>query len=115
MMLIEEARYRIMARLGSSKRAEHSLFVGHIMKFLAKQLGADLSLWEAAGLYHDLDFSVTANDRRQHGILAANWLANDLPMEALDAIRAHDHRTGIQAHTTTRQMTASSDRARCSF
>jgi predicted hydrolase (HD superfamily) len=98
-MLIEEARNQVMAHLGSSNRAEHSVFVGHIMRLLATRLGADITTWEAVGLCHDLDFFNTTEDRRQHGILAASWLANDLPPEALDAIRAHDHRTGIKADT----------------
>src|SRR5262245_25345258 len=98
-MLIEEARKRVLAHLGSSKRAKHSFFVGCVMKLLAERLGADTTIWQAVGLCHDLDFFDTANDRRQHGMLAAQWLANDLPPEALDAIRAHDHRTGFQAGT----------------
>ena len=98
-MLIDEARNRVVTHLGSTKRAEHSVFVGCVMRLLAERLGADISIWEAVGLCHDLDFFDTADDRRQHGMLAANWLANDLPPEALDAIRAHDHRTGVQANT----------------
>src|SRR5262245_4901364 len=98
-MLIEEARNRVATHLGSGKRAEHSGFVGYVMRLLAERLGADTSMWEAVGLCHDLDFFDTADDRRQHGILVANWLPKDLPPEALEAIRAHDHRTGIQANT----------------
>jgi predicted hydrolase (HD superfamily) len=98
-MLVEDARNRVTAHLGSSARAEHSVFVGHVMKLLAERLGAEIVMWEVVGLCHDLDFFDTADDRRQHGILAADWLANDLPAEALDAIRAHDHRTGVQANT----------------
>ena len=98
-MLIEEAHNQVVARLGSTKRAEHSVFVGYIMRLLADRLGADITIWEVVGLCHDLDFFDTAGDRRLHGILAASWLANDLPPEALDAIRAHDHRTGVKAHT----------------
>jgi putative nucleotidyltransferase with HDIG domain len=98
-MLIEEARNLVAAHLGSSKRAEHSVFVGYVMRSLAERLGADITIWEVVGLLHDLDFFNTADDRRQHGILTANWLANYLPPDALDAIRAHDHRTAIQANT----------------
>jgi putative nucleotidyltransferase with HDIG domain len=98
-MLIAEARNRVAAHLGSSKRAEHSIFVAYIMRRLAERLGTDDTMWEAVGLCHDLDFFDTAGDRRQHGILAATWLESDLPPEALNAIRAHDHRTGIEANT----------------
>jgi predicted hydrolase (HD superfamily) len=96
-MLLEEAHRQVAARLGSSDRAQHSICVGRVMKVLATRLGADGAIWEATGLCHDLDFFVTADDRRQHGILAASWLAGDLPPDALAAIRAHDHRTGVKA------------------
>lgn len=93
-MTIEDALDRIATHLGSSKRVEHSIFVGHIMRLLAERLGADVVLWEATGLCHDLDFFSTADDRRQHGIVSAAWLAADLPAAALEAIRSHDHQTG---------------------
>lgn len=98
-MTIEDALDRVATHLGSSKRAEHSIFVGHIMRLLAERLAADTVLWEATGLCHDLDFFSTADDRRQHGIASAAWLAADLPGDALEAIRSHDHRTGIQSDT----------------
>jgi hypothetical protein len=98
-MTIEEALDRVAAHLGSSKRAEHSIFVGDVMRLLAERLGAGAVLWEATGLCHDLDFFSTTDDRRQHGIVSAAWLASDLPDDALEAIRSHDHRTGIPADT----------------
>jgi predicted hydrolase (HD superfamily) len=100
MMILEEARNRIRAHLGSSKRAEHSIFVGYVMRCVAERLGADAQLWEVVGLCHDLDYFETADDKRRHGVLVADWLAKDLSLDALDAIRAHDHRSGIQANTT---------------
>ncbi|RYG47056.1 hypothetical protein EON79_08425 [bacterium] len=37
--------------------------------------------------------------RSRHGLVAAEWLAGRLPEDALQAIRAHDHRTGEVSDT----------------
>ncbi|CEJ10042.1 HD domain protein [bacterium YEK0313] len=100
MMTLEQARAAVPRHLGASKRAEHSVFVAHAMRRLAEGLGADAELWEIVGLCHDLDYFETAEDRSRHGMLVADWLEGDLPEEALDAIRAHDHRTGFRSETT---------------
>ena len=95
MLTVARAHRLIATHLGDSPRARHSAFVGHVMGRLAALLQTDVALWEATGLVHDLDFEATAGDRSQHGLLAATWLANELPEDALTAIRAHDHRTGV--------------------
>jgi hypothetical protein len=100
MMLGAVAASALVARqLGDTPRARHSIFVGHIMRRLAAATGHDAGLWYVTGLVHDLDYVETANDRSQHGLLAAEWLAGELPEDALAAIRAHDHRTGVMAFT----------------
>jgi predicted hydrolase (HD superfamily) len=99
MMTVEEALERVRSHLGTSKRATHSIFVGYAMKRLAQVYGANAPLWEVVGLCHDLDFFETYGDRRKHGILVAEWLAQELPADALEGIRSHDHRTGIEANT----------------
>ena len=99
MMTLEQARAAVPRHLGASRRAEHSVFVAHAMRGLAESLGTDADLWEIVGYCHDLDYFETAEDRSRHGVLVADWLAGDLPAEALDAIRAHDHRTGFRSDT----------------
>jgi hypothetical protein len=100
MMLGAVAASALVARqLGDTPRARHSIFVGHVMRHLAAATGHDAGLWYVTGLVHDLDYLETANDRSQHGLLAAAWLAGELPEPALEAIRAHDHRTGVTAFT----------------
>lgn len=99
MITLERARAAVSERLGTSRRAVHSVFVGHAMRSLAERLGADMDLWEIVGLCHDLDYFETAEDRSRHGMLVADWLKDELPADALDAIRAHDHRTGFHADT----------------
>ena len=99
-MLGAVAASALVARqLGDTPRARHSIFVGHVMRHLAGATGHDAGLWYVTGLVHDLDYFETAEDRSRHGLLAAEWLANELPEPALDAIRAHDHRTGVTAST----------------
>ncbi len=99
-MLTLDAAHRLVSEhLGASSRARHSLFVGQLMKRLAAHLEDDPLVWELVGLCHDLDFRVTEQQREQHGLITALWLAGELPPEALDAIKAHDHRTGFTADT----------------
>lgn len=87
----------LVRHLGGSPRAGHSRAVGGLMAALATRLGADAALWQAVGLVHDIDYFAVGGDWSRHGIVAAEWLADVLPPEALAAIRAHDHRTGIAA------------------
>ena len=95
MLSIGDAHRLIDTHLGNSARAVHSQFVGRLMRRLAERTGGDPLLWELVGLCHDLDYEVTAGDWSRHGLVAAEWLANDLPSEGLDAIKAHDHRAGV--------------------
>lgn len=99
MLTIATAHRWIGARLGHSSRGRHSVFVGYAMRQLAGHLGVDELVWELTGLCHDLDFNAVADDWSRHGLLAAEWLAGELPEEALLAIRAHDHRTGVQCQS----------------
>jgi putative nucleotidyltransferase with HDIG domain len=101
-MLTEAAALELVARhLGDSPPAAHSIQVGRLTALLAEALGADVELWRATGLCHDLDYLKTRDTPERHGPLAAAWLAGDLPPEARSAIAAHDHRAGL---TDTSQL-----------
>jgi putative nucleotidyltransferase with HDIG domain len=82
----------------SSKHA-HSTLVSKIMIRLAEQLREDPAEWEIAGLLHDLDYDLVQDDPSQHGIKAAAILDGKVSEEILQAIMAHDHRTGQKATT----------------
>jgi HD superfamily phosphohydrolase YqeK len=99
MLTLDDAHRLIAEHLGDAPRASHSIIVGKLMRGLAERTGNDPLLWELTGLCHDLDYVAVAGDWSRHGIVAATWLRDDLPAEALDAIRAHDHRTGIVSTT----------------
>jgi len=95
-MRLLEAEAWVIAKLGATPRAAHSRFVGGLMRSLAGQLApSDAELWEITGLLHDLDFFVVAGDWHIHGRTTAAWLEGRLPLSAMLAIAAHDHRSGI--------------------
>ena len=98
-----EALALLDARLGDTPKSGHSRAVGEMLRVLAAQCGADPILWALTGFCHDLDYWETQDDRTRHGILTAQWLGDRLPPEALDAIRAHDHRTGVTATSALAQ------------
>ncbi len=99
MITREDAVVLLDKHLGDSLRARHSLFTGFLMKHLARMLDQPADLWEVTGICHDLDFDVTKADRSRHGLVTAEWLKDDLPDDALLAIQAHDHRTGVVSDT----------------
>ena len=71
-----------------------------VLRALAKNLGQDQELWGITGLLHDLDYATTKDNPDQHGLEAAEMLEGKLPVEALDAIRAHNHEhTGFAPST----------------
>jgi len=96
---LTEAEQLVAGRLATSPRARHSRFVGLLLERLAAEVGADAGLWRTVGLVHDLDYLAVEGDWSRHGRLTAEWLAGRLPDEALVAIAAHDHRTGIESTT----------------
>lgn len=101
---LAEAEQLVAERLGTTPRAAHSRFVGLAMGQLAQQLHADAVLWRVVGLVHDLDYFAVGTDWSRHGLLTAEWLAGRPPAEALAAIAAHDHRTGVQSETLVAQL-----------
>ncbi|MGE0240956.1 MAG: HD domain-containing protein [Parvibaculaceae bacterium] len=104
-----EADLLIVKYLGDTPRAAHSRFVALIMRKLAKNFSAPADLWEVVGLCHDLDFFHVSGDWSQHGLMTVKWLADRIPVEAQDAIAAHDHRTGIEADTLLADMLKTAD------
>jgi uncharacterized protein len=69
----------------------HLISVEGVMRALARHFGEDETRWGYAGLFHDLDYDVTADDFERHTQLALEWLrAEGFDDEAvLNAIVAH--------------------------
>lgn len=96
LMRLIEAEAWVIARLGATPRAEHSRFVGYLMRRFGERFEPDeAEIWEMTGLLHDLDFFVVAGDWHIHGRTTAAWLEGRLPLPAMLAIASHDHRSGI--------------------
>lgn len=68
----------------------HALASEAVMGALARKFGEDENIWRLTGLAHDLDFPQTENTPELHGLECARILADQLPEEALQAIRAHN-------------------------
>lgn len=68
----------------------HALASEAVLGALARKLGEDEQIWSLTGLLHDLDFPETEAEPARHGLLGAQILAEDLPEEALSAIKAHN-------------------------
>jgi len=101
---LDEAERLVDERLGAVPRAAHSRFVGLLMAQLARELDDDAGLWRVVGVVHDLDYFAVDGDWSRHGVLTATWLAGRLPPEALEAIAAHDHRSGVSSSSRMAQM-----------
>jgi predicted hydrolase (HD superfamily) len=88
---------------GSSRYA-HSVLVGRLMLILARRLGGDEGEWELIGLLHYLDYDSVKGDMVQHGVQAAESLVGKISDDGLDAIRAHDYRTGSSVMDNWRSL-----------
>jgi predicted hydrolase (HD superfamily) len=82
-----------------SSRYEHSLLVRRIMVALAGHFHRDEREWGLVGLLHDLDHDLVNGDMSRHGVIAAEMLDGRLTEEGLHAIKAHDHRAGLERVT----------------
>jgi hypothetical protein len=111
MLTLAEAHAFVSRHLGDTPRATHTRVVAHLLRRFAEHFFEDGELWEVVGLCHDLDYFETADDRTQHGVLAACWLRGRLPDVARRAVAAHDHRTGVQADTLLADMLRIADAA----
>jgi len=91
------------------RKIKHMIAVSAIMKELAKRLQMNAEKWELVGLLHDLDYYKTLDDKSKHGLVAAGMLKGKLPEECLQAIRAHDHRTGVKPQSVMDKALIASD------
>lgn len=94
MITREDAISLVGSHVKNDKLLKHMLAVEAIMRELAVKLGEDADLWGLTGLLHDLDYELTQEDFSRHGLMAAEMLKGVLPDHALDAIRAHNEKTG---------------------
>lgn len=109
MLTSADADLLVKQHLGDTPRAKHSRFVAYVMRQLAPTFAANPDLWEIVGLCHDLDYFHTSGDWSQHGLVTIRWLGDSIPLEAQQAIAAHDHRTGVQSDSLLADMLKAAD------
>ena len=80
----------------NTSRVSHALIASAMMKTIAERLGESSLEWELVGLLHDLDIDEARNNINKHGVIASEALKGKLPEHCLYAIKAHDHRIGVQ-------------------
>ena len=90
---MERARALDIVRKYTEKEItyRHLISVEGVMRSLARHFREDEDRWGYAGLFHDLDYDVTANDFDKHTQLTVEWLkAEGYDDErVLNAILAH--------------------------
>jgi putative nucleotidyltransferase with HDIG domain len=81
----------------------HLISVEGVMRALARRFGEDEDRWGYSGLFHDLDYDVTADDFANHTLLTVEWLKTEGfdDERVLNAILAHkdpQYRDDLLAH-----------------
>jgi len=85
------AEQLVLRRLGIGPTLAHCRAAEVCMRALAARLGQDADLWGLAGLVHDCDLDVCADDLDRHALLAAEVLRSaGAPEELVHAVLAHN-------------------------
>jgi len=95
-----EALPLLKKNLRTENLMKHSFAVEAILEDMAKKLGEDPQLWGVTGLLHDLDYDFTKNEPEKHSQITAKVLSDLLPLEAINAIRAHNYQYTAQIPQT---------------
>ncbi|MFP4556771.1 MAG: HDIG domain-containing metalloprotein [Bacteroidales bacterium] len=83
------------------KMIAHCIASEAVMRALAKRFGEDEEVWGIAGLLHDIDVEQTDADPKRHALEGAEMLEQEeLPEEAIDAIRMHNEMATGKERTT---------------
>ena len=96
----EEALLLLKEHVKNENMIKHCLASGAVMAALARKLGTDEKIWQAAGILHDIDIEAAAlagNLMQKHGTLARAMLEGKLPADAIAAIEAHNEHAGLRA------------------
>lgn len=85
-----EALALVKAQNPENHLIQHALASEAVLRALAVRLGHDADIWGMAGLVHDIDYPLTADNMLEHGYTGADMLAGKLPEEIIKAVRAHN-------------------------
>lgn len=93
----DEAIALLEKYLKNKNLIKHSFACEAIMRRLAEHLDEDPVDWAMAGLLHDIDYELTKENPREHGLLGARLLEEvGLPEAVVAAVRAHNEMTGYR-------------------
>ncbi len=99
-MTREQAWQLVQDKVKGAFLRNHLLASEAIMRALARHFGEDEELWGLAGLVHDIDWEITENEPKQHGLVGADWLTQTgFPTEIANAVKVHNHLTGLEPKT----------------
>jgi len=87
--------------LKDDKLIKHSLAVEAILIKIAKKLDENEKLWGLTGLLHDLDYEYTQGSPEKHATVSAQILKGLIPIDAVNAIKAHNYIHTDYIPTTT--------------
>jgi putative nucleotidyltransferase with HDIG domain len=100
MLTRAEAIPLLKKNLRTENLIKHSYAVEAILEDVAKRLGEDPQVWGLTGLLHDLDYDFTKNDPERHSQITVKVLYDLLPLEAINAIKAHNYQYTAQIPQT---------------
>jgi len=112
MISLDEACELLETGIENDALRKHMLAVSAIMGALADKLAiaeVDKEKWAVVGLLHDLDYERTSDNFEKHGLITAELLNGKLPEECLDAIRAHNERTGSEPRSVMAKALIAAD------
>lgn len=90
----------IQEHVANENLRRHMLACEAIMRTLAERFGEDADEWGLAGLGHDLDTELTADDPSRHGAVAAEKVqALGASPKVAHAMAAHNDMTGVAAES----------------
>ncbi len=96
----QEALELLNENLKSENLINHSLAVEAVMRGLAKRLEKDIEKWGLAGLLHDIDYELTAENPQRHALAAKDLLKDyDISDDIMHAIMAHNSENGTVLET----------------
>ncbi len=99
MISLEEARELMEQEIETDALRKHMLAVSAIMDALAVKLeiaAEEKEKWALVGLLHDLDYERTKDNFERHALITVEMLDGKLPDDCLEAIKAHNSRTGVE-------------------
>lgn len=96
----EEGLELLKQHVKTDNLISHCLAVEAIMRGLAEYLHEDVEKYGLAGLLHDIDYDVTADDPHRHSILGAEILTQiEIDPEIVQAVKVHNDMHGLERIT----------------